>query len=163
MKAILKNMLLAYSGKCDGLVFYYNPRLDRVLVRTIPKWKPTENNHRLARIARNLKALGLSEGFRLDLITYTEMYRREYRENSVNSWYNLFNRMMWNLAKNYSLEGSPLAPDGTPPAGETAIDLETLNRAQITAGNLPCASVKQAVEAGLLLPVPGYERLDGAM
>ncbi len=157
MKAILKNMMLAYSGKCDGLVFYYNPRLERVLVRRLPKSAPTENNRRMGRIANNLKALGLSAGFRMDLIHYTELYRREYRDTNCASWYNLFNKLMWALAKAYSLEGIPLASGS---AGLTPIDLETLSRAQIEAGNLPCASVKKAVEAGLLQPVPGWERLD---
>ncbi len=160
MKAILKNMMLAYSGKCDGLVFYYNPRLARVLVRSLPEAPITENNRRLARIARNLKALGLSPGFRLDLIHYTELYRRQYRDSNCTSWYNLFNKLMWALAKAYSLEGIPLAP-GEP--GLTPIDLETLTRAQIEAVNLPCSSVQAAVAAGLLPSVPGWERLDNQM
>jgi len=142
MKATLKNILLAYSGKCDGLVYYYNPRLDRMLVRTLPVWKPTENNHRLARIAKNLKALEISGDYRLDLITYTELYRREYKDINCTSWYNLFNRMMWALRKKY----------GT--------DLEHLTRAQIYSGELPCLNVKKAVEADLLPPVTGYARLD---
>ena len=160
MKATLKNMMLAYSGECDGLVYYYNPRLDRVLVRCLPVSKITENNRRLGRSANNLEALGLSEGFRLDLIHYTELYRREYRDNNCTSWYNLFNKLMWALAKNYSLEGIPLA-SGQP--GLTPIDLETLTRAQIETNDLPCRSVKQAVTAGLLPPVPGWERLDSLL
>jgi hypothetical protein len=142
MKATLKNILLAYSGKCDGLVYYYNPRLDRMLVRTLPVWKPTENNHRLARIASNLKKLDLSEDYRLDLITYTELYRREYKDMNCNSWYNLFNKLMWALQK------------------QLGIDLELLTRAQIYADNLPCQTVKRSVEAGLLQPVAGYDRLN---
>jgi len=145
MKATLKNALLAYSGKCDGLVFYYNPRLDRMLVRKLPVWTATENNHRLARIAPNLTALELSAGYRLDLITYTELYRREYKDNNCTSWYNLFNKLMWAMQK------------------QLAINLETLNRAQIETEDLPCISVKRAVEAGLLYPITGYERLDSAI
>lgn len=142
MKATLKHMLLAYSGKCDGLVYYYNPRLDRVLVRTLPRAKITEYNLRLGRIAKNLKALGLSEGFRLDLINYTELYRHVCRDSNCTSWYNLFNKLMWAMQK------------------QLGTDLESLTRDQITSQNLPCASVKKAVEAGLLPPVPGYERMD---
>ena len=29
MRAYFKNMLLAYSGACDGLIYYYNRRLGR--------------------------------------------------------------------------------------------------------------------------------------
>ncbi|HOZ01959.1 MAG TPA: hypothetical protein PLG20_09080, partial [Candidatus Syntrophosphaera sp.] len=112
MKAILKNALLAYSGKCDGLVFYYNPRLERVLVRALPRWKPTASNRRLADIAHNLKALGLSPGFRLDLVNYTELYRRQYRASNCACWYNLFNKMMYALAKEYGVDLATLTRAG---------------------------------------------------
>ncbi|NLM90621.1 MAG: hypothetical protein GX179_05475, partial [Candidatus Cloacimonetes bacterium] len=39
------------------------------------------------------------------------------------------------------------------------IDLKTLTRQQIFADNLPCKSIKSAVEAGILPPVNGYERM----
>ncbi len=142
MKAALKNILMAYTGKCDGLVFYYNPRLERVLVRSIPVFTPNENNHRMGRIAHNLKALNVSEGFRLDMITYTELFRKEWKEPSCNSWYNVFNKMMWAMNK---LLG---------------VDLETVTRLQIETQELPCRSVKSAVEGGLLPPVTGWQRLD---
>lgn len=145
MKATLKNIMLAYSGKCDGLVFYYNPRLDRMLVRKLPVWKPTESNHRMARISRNLKALNLSADYRLDLITYTELYRHECRDSNCTSWYNLFNKLMWALHKKLD------------------IDLESVTREQIMSEDLPCQSVKRAVQAGLLPPILGYERLDSAI
>ena len=145
MKAALKNMLMAYTGKCDGLVFYYNPRLDRVLVRSMPRFTPNENNHRMGRISRNLKALQPSEGFRLDLVTYTELYRKEWKDYSCNGWYNLFNKMMWAM---HRLLG---------------VDLETLTRNEIETLELPCRSVKSAVEGGLLPPVSGWQRLEQLM
>lgn len=145
MKAVLKNMLMAYTGKCDGLVFYYNPRLDKVIARMLPEFTPNENNHRMGRIARNLKALNLSEGFRLDLITYTELYRREWHDSACNSWYNLFNKLMWAMAKQYHL------------------DLETITREMIESEGLPCINVHNAVEAGLIPPVTGWERMTSAI
>lgn len=142
MKATLKNIIQAYSGKCDGLVFYYNPRLDRMLVRTLPDWKPTESNRRLSSVASNLKSLNISPQYRLDLIAYTELYRREHRDNNCSGWYNLFNKLMWAMSKQLN------------------IDLESLSKVEITNDDLPCRSVKRAVEAGLLPPVTGWERLD---
>ncbi len=145
MKAVLKNMMMAYSGKCDGLVYYYNPRLDRVLVRSLPEWTPTSSNRRLSQISSNLKALAISSAFRSDMITYTELYRHEYRDRNCVSWYNLFNKMMWNMTKLY----------GT--------DLALLSRAMIEDGDLPCRSIKNAVEGGLLPPVNGWERMDSSI
>ena len=142
MKAILKNMLLAYTGKCDGLVFYYNKRLDRVLARSLPQWKPNANNDGLSRVAHQLKALEVSEGYRRDLKTYTELYRARYGDSNCVGWYNLFNKLMWALSKDCN------------------IDLAGITREQIYSGDLHCVSVKRSVEAGLLPEVDGYERLD---
>jgi hypothetical protein len=40
------------------------------------------------------------------------------------------------------------------------IDLKTITREQIYQENLPCISVKKAVEAGVLPQVNGYERME---
>ncbi|NLW18546.1 MAG: hypothetical protein GXY81_02525 [Candidatus Cloacimonetes bacterium] len=37
MKVTFKNMIQAYQGKCDGLIYYYNPRLKRMLCRSHAK------------------------------------------------------------------------------------------------------------------------------
>ena len=42
MKVYFKNMLKAYRGACDGLIYYYNPRLNRLLVRAYVKPRETE-------------------------------------------------------------------------------------------------------------------------
>ena len=49
------------------------------------------------------------------------------------------------------------------PKVEPYIELEAITREQIEANNLPCRSVKRAVEAGLLPRVGGYEMLDRLM
>ncbi|MDI3504486.1 MAG: hypothetical protein PWP64_1422, partial [Candidatus Cloacimonadota bacterium] len=40
------------------------------------------------------------------------------------------------------------------------VDLKTITKAQIIEQDLPCRSVKRAVEDGLLLEIPGYQYLD---
>jgi hypothetical protein len=40
------------------------------------------------------------------------------------------------------------------------VDLRTISRETIYQNDLPCKSVKQAVEAGLLPVVKGYERMN---
>ena len=151
MKVYFKNMLQAYRGTCDGLVYYYNPRLQRILVRPHVKPRPSAQTRRFAAIARNLKALAPSEAFKTDLAVYTDIYNRRLGsrrrpEKILSNWYNAFMVMMYAL-----------------PQAETYIDLEAITRAQIEANDLPCRSVKRAVEAGLLEPVPGYELLDKLM
>ena len=159
MKEFFKNMLQAYRGKCDGLVYYYNPRLNRMVARPHVKRRETEQNRLFAAIGANLKLIQPSEGFKRDLADYCDKYNRKARNYTrpLNNWYNAFTKMMWALAKTHSLEGL------TPPEAGTPIDLRTLSRADIESNDLPCRSVKRAVEAGLLEPVPGYELLDKLM
>jgi hypothetical protein len=58
------------------------------------------------------------------------------------SWQNVYLTLMYALAKQ-----------------NPAVDLLTITREQITSDNLPCKSVKDAIEAGLLREVNGYENL----
>lgn len=147
MKVIFKNMIQAYSGKCDGLVYYYNRRIGKLCVREYVKQKPTAQHSRFAAISSNLKALNLSPGYIQNLKDYTELYIRRHDNHKlpVSNWYNIFMMLMWNLSREYN------------------IDLLTLTRAQIEAEDLPCRTVKQAVQAGLLPVVRNYEKLDNAL
>ena len=151
MRAYFKNMLQAYRGTCDGLVYYYNPRLQRIIVRPHVKPRPSAQTRRFAAIAKNLKALAPSEAFKTDMTVYTDIYNRRLGSKSrpehiLSNWYNAYMKMMYAL-----------------PKAEPYIDLEAITRAQIEANDLPCRSVKRAVEAGLLEAVPGYELLDKLM
>ena len=142
MKVNYKHLIQSYRGKLDGLVYYYHPGLERCLARkhVIPRF--TENNRRWRAIGRNLRDLQPSPGFRDDLRVY--LYLRGRRPAlpvfNGNLW-NLFTTLMWAQAR---------AAD---------LDLETLTRAEIEALELPCRTVKTAVEAGLLPEVTGYELL----
>jgi hypothetical protein len=151
MRAYFKNMLQAYRGTCDGLVYYYNPRLQRIIVRPHVKPRPSVQTRRFAAIAKKLKALAPSEAFKTDMTVYTDIYNRRLGSKSrpehiLSNWYNAFMKMM------YALQAS-----------DPGIDLEFLERIHIENNDLPCRSVKRAVEAGLLEPVPGYELLDKMM
>ena len=112
------------------------------------KPRPNENNRRFAAIARNLKRIAPSQAFITDMTVYTDIHSRHARvkDRIYSNWYSAYLKMMYAL-----------------PKVETYIDLEAITRAQIDANDLPCRSVKRAVEAGLLEPVPGYELLDKLM
>ncbi|HPI25495.1 MAG TPA: hypothetical protein PLO57_03445 [Candidatus Cloacimonadota bacterium] len=139
MEVVFKNMLKAYSGKCDGLVYYYNSRLGRVLCRKHVIPRQNTHNRRMAAISRNLKALNPSPEFRQDLKLYAALY-----QDAPLSGQNVYIKLMYALARVYG------------------VDLATLTREQIGDQELPCATVKQAVDAGLLAPVQGYDRLTAA-
>jgi len=140
MEVVFKNLLHAYSGKCDGLVYYYNRRLNKVIARRLPESSLHAGNARLTAISHNLKELNPSEEYRTDLKLYTELLRMKEKTNCFYSWSNVFRKLMFGMAK------------------RDAIDLAELTKAEIYANTLPCISVRAAVEAGLLPPVVGYER-----
>ena len=54
MKVKFKNLVQAYSGKCDGLVFFYNRRLNRMCVREYVKPRKTAQKGIFAAISKNL-------------------------------------------------------------------------------------------------------------
>jgi len=159
MKALFKNMILAYKGKCDGLVYYYNPRLNRMIVRPHVKPRPSAQTRVFSAIASNLKLLAPSAGLINDLRVYVELHNRKtsnHRRPLLN-WCNAYNKMMYALAKTYYLDGFKIPNPEPDPPEHTPIDLATLTRDDIYDGSLPCITVKRAVEAGLLSPVNGTE------
>ena len=165
MKAFFRNMLQAYRGKCDGLVYYYNPRCNRVVVRPHVKPRPTDQTRRFGAVAGNLKALAPSEGFRGDLRAYVEAFNRRsgaHRDPLLN-WYNAYMKLMYALASRWvAAPGGGLLPLEDFPEG-TPLDLATLTRGMIAEYDLPCVSVKRSVEAGLLPAVRGYQELTREM
>jgi len=92
----------------------------------------------------NLKALNPSQGYRNNLADYVMYYNecREYYDKPMVGWNNAWLKMMFALQK--AMPGQ--------------VDLRTITRQQITDQNLPCDTVKHALEFGLLPPVPDNGR-----
>ncbi len=147
MKVIFKNLLHGYQGKADELVFYWDPRLQRILARRLPKVKINQHHLDFAATSRNLMSIRPSERYKDDLRTYAERTYNLPQFGGVRPlWNNLYMQVMYGLkAQN---------PD---------LDLQTISRAYIELHDLPCRSVARAVEAGLLPPVRGYEALDAVL
>ena len=135
-----------YSGTCNGLVYYYSKRLNKLIARRYVVPKASSQNRKIGAISRNLKLLELSEGYISDLKVYLALYNFQPREKCFISWRNVFLTLMFAMER--------LVP---------GVNLLTITRAQIYGDHLPCRTVKDAVEAGLLAPVAGYERLSAQM
>jgi hypothetical protein len=142
MKVFYKNLIKAYTGKCDGLVYYYDPELERILCRRYVKPKATPQNARLAATMKNLKNLNLSEEYITDLKFYAAMARKP---GTRLSWQNVFTKLMYALQR------------------ESGTDLTTITKGAVYEQNLPCRTVKTAIEAGLLEPILDYARLNAGM
>ncbi|PKN80124.1 MAG: hypothetical protein CVU48_03060 [Candidatus Cloacimonetes bacterium HGW-Cloacimonetes-1] len=145
MKVNFQYGLAGYTGKADGLVFCYSRALGRVYARhnTYPRLTP--ENDRVRDITSALFAVKPTAAYCNDLRFYLHPYNalRKNHERPVRSWSALYLKLMYNMAKL-----------------DLAIDLRTITREEIYALNLPCISVKNAVESGLLPAVYDYQRFD---
>ncbi|MDY0151003.1 MAG: hypothetical protein RBS43_01875 [Candidatus Cloacimonas sp.] len=54
MKSTVKEGLKGFSGKLDGAIYYYHPRLKRTLMRRAPKMPIQPENIEYATIARQI-------------------------------------------------------------------------------------------------------------
>lgn len=145
MKVNLTYGIGAYSGKLDGVVFCNYRREGLILARKYNYPTLNENNHKLGSTTSNLHRIKPSEGFKNDMRTYLGRYNalRENEGRYVRSWVNLYLKLMRDMAKR-----------------DISIDLQTLTRDDIYTRDLPCISIKRAVEAGLLPVVYDYSYLN---
>jgi hypothetical protein len=147
MKVVFKQMIGGYTGTVDGVIFYWDPRLQRILARSVPKVRITQNHIDFGNIARNLMGIGPTERYKDDLRTYAERtWKLPEFGGSRPNWNNLYMKVMYGLRK--------LDP---------SLDLKTLSRAYIQYHDLPGRTVRRAVEAGLLPEVRGYQELDSEL
>lgn len=147
MKVSFQYGLAGYTGKAQNLVYYYDKTAGRVFSRRYVYPTLTEENRRVGKITTNIYSLSPSAGYKENLRVYALFYNGlRSTEKPLRSWSNAYLRLMFRLAEAY--------PE---------IDLKTLTRDEIYANDLPCVSVKRAVQAGLIPKVQGWERLDALL
>jgi len=148
MKVSLTNGIGSYSGKLNEIVFCHYRREGVLIARKIVYPTITENNHRLGSTTANLHALKPSTGYKDDLRTYLWRYNalKGNEKNTLRSWVNLYFKIMHDMAT--SVPG---------------IDLKALTRDEILSRELPCLSIRKAIEAGLLPEVYDWQSLDRQM
>lgn len=156
MKVYFQNMLAGYTGSADGMTYYYDRRLNRVLARRKPRVKINLNHLSFGETVKNLMRINPSPGFRDDLRTYAERTYKLPEFGGVRPiWNNLYFKIMFGLK---TLDPVILGLDPG-----ISIDLLTITRAYIELHDLPCRSVRRAVEAGLLPELRGYQELTREM
>jgi len=144
MKAYVKAGIKGFSGKLDGAIYYYHPGLKRTLMRRAPKMPIQPQNLDYRDISRQIKAINPSEGYRNDFRSYLLALRERDESVRLPSWYSLYIKMLWAMQAKY--------PE--------LVDLKSITRDSIIEHDLPCRSVRRAVEDGLLPKIPGYEYFD---
>ncbi len=129
-------------SKKEGIVYCSYNDGDVLIGRRYVYPKLSEQNAKTGAITANLFRINPSEGYKQDLRDYIRLYNSSPwgEDKPFHSWNNLYLRLMHAMAK-----------------ADPTIDLRTLTREDIYARDLPCISVKRAVEAGLLKTLRGCE------
>lgn len=145
MKAKIKVLLPGFAGNMDDVVIYYNAHLNKYIARrkVMPKFTPS--NEIVKDINAFRRRINVSEAYLDDCREYIRLYNRKFRRQgrAMSTWPNVFLKVMRATAKEY--------PD---------LDFKTLTREEVISLGLPCRTIEDAVRAGYLERVPGYEKLD---
>ncbi len=133
------------SGKVGDLVYCYNRRSESMYARAYTYPTLTENHHKMGGTAKNLFKLKPSEDYKYDCRTYAYLYAsaRKNRGVKIWTWSNCYLHLMYAMA-----------------AANPELNLATLSKEEIYELDLPCISIKSAVEAGLLEIVKDYQKLN---
>ncbi len=144
MRATRANLLGEFIGRLDNLIYYRRQPGGRIFVRKQFSFKNHPAQAGFASAQRAIYALNPSEGYKRDIKDYLPQYKQlpQNKDSRVETWTNLYNKLMFALQK--KLPGQVL--------------LAEITREQIITQNLPCQTLKDAVEAELLPVVTGYEK-----
>jgi hypothetical protein len=147
MKPKFNHSHKGYSGKLDGLVYGMYNSNEICLARRFVKPTPTANTALMRTINLNLSALYniAHAAYITDLKTYSRKYRSKIQKDKQLAPCSkaLFIKMLWAWHKANPVEN----------------DLAVVTAEDIIDKNSPCKSVKDAVDAGYLARVTGYETL----
>jgi len=144
MKATRANLLGEFTGKLDGLIYYRSRKNGKLYVRRQWEAKPNAGNACFGAASSAIYALHPSEGYKRDIKNYLLLYNnsKEGQNAPLWTWTNTYSRLMFAMQK----------------ALPETVDLANITREQIFSQNLPCRSIKAAIEANLLPGVRDYER-----
>ncbi|HPH61289.1 MAG: hypothetical protein PHG32_06870 [Candidatus Cloacimonetes bacterium] len=143
MKATRANLLGEFTGKLDNLIYYRRKPGGKIYVRKQFTFKNHPGQPGFAGAQKAIYALKPSPAYQRDLKDYLILYNQlpDNAGKNAQAWTNVYNKLMFAMQK------------------KLGVQLKTITRAQIEAQNLPCRTVKAAVEAGLLPEVRDFERL----
>lgn len=148
MKVRFSDGMGVLSGKYREIVYCHSCKYGYSYVRRRVYPTLTEVNAAIGSKSANIWGLEPSEAYKGDLRSYVAEFdamRKNYR-TPLRAWSCLYTKLMYALERAYP-----------------GVDLRSITRQEIYANDLPCISIRKAVEAGLLSPVKGWEALDNTM
>jgi len=144
MKAKVKLLLPGFTGNMDDVVIYYNSKLNKLITRRKVKPKFTPDNTIVQEIHAFRRRIEVSEAYINDCREYIKLFNRKFRKQgrAMSTWPNVYMKVMRALKNQY--------PE---------ISFGSLTREEVLEKNLPCKTISDAVNAGYLERIPGYDKL----
>ena len=123
MKMTLNAFIQGYSGRGDGVVYYYDSRLKRSLVRRYVYPQNVPAVKRMTEVMANIKLIQPSEAYKYDLTDYRNIYSSfKCNDNApLSNWNSCYMKLLFALQRT-----------------DPRVDLLTLSREQIYEQDLPC-------------------------
>lgn len=149
MKATRANLLGEFTGKLNDLIYYRRKPGGKIYVRKQFTFENHPGQPAFASAQKAIYALKPSAGYKRDLKDYLILYNRlpKNAESNAQSWTNIYNKLMFAMQKAFPEQ----------------VQLKNISRELISQQNLPCRTVRDAIEAGLLPEVRDYERFTKAI
>lgn len=146
MKVTFKNMIHGFVGKADEMIYYTNKRTGKIYARKTFSFDKHSGQPPFRQAQKQIYLIKPSDEYKFNLYDYCLSYNElpENQAKQVFSWCQIYNKLMWAMQK----------------AMPAQVDLKTITREQIFEQNLPCKTLKSAIEYGLLPMVEGYQRWD---
>ena len=144
MKRESKHIPADFTGSVDDMIYYRHKANGKIYARKSFTFKDHSGQAPFASAQKAIYALQPSQAYKQNLCDYLIGYNKLKINTGREAitWTNLYNKLMFAMQK------------------KLGIPLTEITRAQIAEQNLPCQSVKAAVEAGLLPKVPDYQRFN---
>lgn len=143
MKVTFDGLINAYSGKYKAVVYCRSVKFGTSWARINTYPTITEHHVKQGSKTAAIYAVQPSDGYKEDLKDY--IYRYNSLSNKkikpIRTWANLYMKLMFDLALR-----------------DPSIDLATITREYIYEHDLPCITLKKAIEAGLLIKVSNWQK-----
>lgn len=146
MKVKYSQRFKGYTGKADGMIYYFDTKSGLSLARRMFKFTNHPGQPAFRNAQKQIYSLNPTKAYIQNLKDYLILYNAlpENKLSPARTWTNIFNKLMFAMQK----------------AMPEEVDLKTITREQIETQNLPCRTLKNSIEADLLPKVIGYERLN---
>lgn len=146
MKVTYSFGVKGFRGNVEGMIFYIDRKSGATLGRRMFTFENHPHHPNFRSAQRQIYAIQPSEGYISNLKSYNIFYNSlpENHHKPMKTWTNLYTRLMFLMQK----------------AIPETVDLKTITREQIYEQNLPCKSVKDAIDSGLLPKPIDYQHLN---